>query len=70
VGEPVGSYEYRKWGTTLDVTVYLMEVQAQEDDWDEADVRERQWTSLDDAEEKLKQHPVQPLLDTAKERLS
>jgi 8-oxo-dGTP pyrophosphatase MutT (NUDIX family) len=70
VGEAVGSYEYRKWGTSLDVTVYLMEVQEQEDDWDEADIREREWTSLEDAEEKLKQHPIQALMETAKERLS
>jgi 8-oxo-dGTP pyrophosphatase MutT (NUDIX family) len=69
VGDPVGRYEYRKWGTLLDVTVYLMEVKEEDDDWNEADVRERAWTSLKDAAEKLEQHPVQPLIDHARERL-
>jgi 8-oxo-dGTP pyrophosphatase MutT (NUDIX family) len=70
IGEAVGSYEYRKWRTTLDVTVYLMEVQDQEDDWDEADIRDRQWTSFEDAEGKLEQHPVRALMEAARERLS
>jgi 8-oxo-dGTP pyrophosphatase MutT (NUDIX family) len=70
VGDAVGTYEYRKWGTKLDVTVYLMEVQEEEDEWDEADIRDRQWASFEDAAEKLEQHPVQPLIDGAKDRLS
>jgi 8-oxo-dGTP pyrophosphatase MutT (NUDIX family) len=70
VGDPVGNYEYRKWGTKLDVTVYLMEVKEEEDDWDEADIRERRWTSLKDATVLLEEHPVQPLIGGAKERLS
>jgi 8-oxo-dGTP pyrophosphatase MutT (NUDIX family) len=70
VGDAVGTYEYRKWGTKLDVTVYLMEVQEEEDEWDEADIRDRQWASFEDAAEKLEQHPVQPLIDSAKDRLS
>jgi 8-oxo-dGTP pyrophosphatase MutT (NUDIX family) len=69
VGDAVGNYEYRKWGTKLDVTVYLMEVQGEEDDWDEADIRDRQWASFADAAEKLERHPVQPLIDNARERL-
>jgi 8-oxo-dGTP pyrophosphatase MutT (NUDIX family) len=70
VGDAVGTYEYRKWGTKLDVTVYLMEVQEEEDEWDEADFRDRQWMSFEDAAEKLEEHPVQPLIDGAKGRLS
>jgi 8-oxo-dGTP pyrophosphatase MutT (NUDIX family) len=70
VGDAVGSYEYRKWGTKLDVTVYLMEVQEEEDEWDEEDIRDRQWASFDDAAAKLEQHPVEPLIDSARKRLS
>ena len=70
IGDPVGSYEYRKWGTSLEVTVYLMEVKDEEEDWDEADFRERHWTSLQEAAELLERHPVHPLLKSAKERLS
>ena len=54
----------------LDVTVYLMEVREEEDDWDEVDVRDRRWTSLEDAADLLERHPVQSLIDDAKERLS
>ena len=70
VGDPVGSYEYQKWGTTLAVTVYLMEVKDEEDDWDEEDFRERHWTSLPQAMELLERHPVHQLMGTAKSRLS
>ncbi len=70
IGEPIGSYEYQKWGTSLEVTVYLMEVKEEEDDWDEADFRERHWTSLHDAAELLERHPVHALLKGAKDRLS
>jgi len=69
IGDPVGSYEYEKWGTGLEVTVYLMEVKDEDDDWDEADFRERRWTSFDEAAELLDRHPVQPLLGRAKGRL-
>ena len=65
VGDPVGSYEYQKWGVKLDVTVYLMEVKDEDDDWDEADFRERHWTSLQEAAELLERHPVRPLLKNA-----
>ena len=69
VGDPVGSYEYQKWGIVLAVTVYLMEVKDEDDDWDEAEFRERYWTSLEDAEELLARHPVQSLIDLARGRL-
>ena len=45
--------------------VYLMEVLEQHDDWEEADVRQRKWTSVDDAASLLVNHPVRPLLDRA-----
>lgn len=70
VGGPVGSYEYEKWGATLTVTVYLMEVKDEEDDWAEVDLRERLWTSLEEAAELLARHPVQSLIDHARGRLS
>ena len=70
VGDPVGSYEYKKWGTTLAVTVYLMEVKNEDDEWAESDFRERHWTSLRQAMQLLAHHPVHSLMDTAKARLS
>lgn len=68
-GDTLGSYKYTKWGLTLTVAVYLMEVTAQEEDWEEARFRERSWNSLSDAMALLKKHPVHKLLDGATSRL-
>jgi phosphohistidine phosphatase len=70
VGNSVGSYEYEKWGTTLSVALYLMDVTAQERTWDEADFRERRWVPIDAAVKRLKRHPVHPLLDRALRRIA
>jgi 8-oxo-dGTP pyrophosphatase MutT (NUDIX family) len=65
IGDTIGAYKYDKWGRTLTVAVFLLEVLDEEDTWDEADVRERRWTSIDAALDLLSQHPVRPLLDRA-----
>jgi 8-oxo-dGTP pyrophosphatase MutT (NUDIX family) len=64
-GEPIGTYRYEKAGSVLSVVVYLMEVIAHEDDWDEAEIRERKWFTLHEATDLLAQHPVQKLLPRA-----
>ena len=64
-GEPIGTYRYEKYGSTLRVAVYLMEVIAHEDDWDEAEIRERKWFTLHEATTLLSEHPVQKLLPRA-----
>ena len=61
----VGIYEYEKWNTTFAVAVYLMEVLEQHDEWQEAGLRERRWTSFSEATSLLRSHPVRPLLDRA-----
>ncbi len=69
VGGAIGSYGYDKWELKLTVAVYLMEVDDQEDKWDESRFRERAWSAVDSAFALLKRHPVQPLLDVAAKRL-
>jgi 8-oxo-dGTP pyrophosphatase MutT (NUDIX family) len=69
-GDPVGTYRYEKRGATLQVSVYLMEVIAHEDEWDEAEFRERRWFTLHEATELLATHPVQQLLYRAGSLLS
>ncbi len=64
-GNSIGTYRYQKYGNTLTVAVYLMEVHAHEDAWDEAHLRERQWFSLREATEMLAGHPLQPLWERA-----
>jgi 8-oxo-dGTP pyrophosphatase MutT (NUDIX family) len=66
VGRSLGTYDYQKWGATLTVAVYLMEVEAQEKVWEEAWFRERRWMSFDDALALLKEHPAGALLDRAR----
>jgi phosphohistidine phosphatase len=70
LGEPVGSYTYRKWGSKLTVAVYLMDVLEEYDEWDEAHVRVRQWTSFRDAVALLDGHPARSLLVRAFRRLA
>jgi 8-oxo-dGTP pyrophosphatase MutT (NUDIX family) len=65
IGDAVGIYEYEKWNTTFAVAVYLMEVLEQHDEWQEAGLRERRWTSFSEATSLLRSHPVRLLLDRA-----
>ena len=69
VGGTIGSYEYKKWGFELTVSVYLMEVTDQEDEWEESRLRVREWSSVETAFGMLKKHPVRPLLDAAATKL-
>jgi phosphohistidine phosphatase len=70
VGPRIGSYVYRKWGTALEVTVYLMQVKAESRRWDEEDFRERRWAALPEARKLLARHPVRPLMASVEGRLS
>lgn len=69
IGDPIGTYEYEKWDRTLTVAVYVMEVLDQADTWEEAEFRERRWTSFAKAASRLTRHPVRPLLDRARSLL-
>lgn len=69
VGEPIGTYTYFKWGCELTVAVYLMQVTTQDDDWAENGFRERHWLTPAAAQERLREHPVDPLLRHAIELL-
>jgi len=65
VGGAIGSYNYDKWGFDLTVSVYLMEVTDQEDEWEESRFRERSWSPVVEAFEMLRKHPIRPLLNAA-----
>jgi phosphohistidine phosphatase len=69
VGEPLGQYQYYKWNTTLEVTVYLMEVTAADDDWEEADLRSRAWHRADEARAAIHRDELRELLDVALQRI-
>lgn len=69
VGEPIGRYQYSKWSTTLRVTVYLMEVDGVDDDWEEADLRQRVWRGAEAAQAAISRPALRRLLDAALERI-
>jgi len=68
-GEPLGSYTYRKWGSELLVTVFLMRVTRVNDEWLEADLRERCWCRAESARDKMDNQALRELLDAAMARL-
>jgi phosphohistidine phosphatase len=69
VGAPLGTYQYKKWGTTLIVTVYLMRVLQEQEDWQEQTFRERRWVDVSEAAAVLADHPVQAHLARLGDRL-
>jgi len=68
-GEPLGQYEYRKWGTTLQVTVHLMRVVRADSDWHEAKLRDRIWCKAEKARRLIRSEQL-PLLMEAQRRLA
>lgn len=70
VGEPLGEYQYQKWGTTLEVTVFLMEVSRADDEWDECEIRQRDWLPAHAAAERIDRPELSELLQAAVLRLS
>lgn len=69
VGRPLGSYWYEKWDTALHVTVVLMRVTREVDDWPEAGLRRRRWESVEQAAELLRQEELRGMLRRAWRRL-
>jgi 8-oxo-dGTP pyrophosphatase MutT (NUDIX family) len=47
--DPVGEYEYEKWGGTCRVELFLLRVEEELPDWPESDFRERRWVGIDEA---------------------
>ena len=65
VGNALGVYEYEKYGRSLKVTVYVMEVLEHDRHWLEAAIRERKWASREEAGSLLIEHPASAFLDRA-----
>ena len=49
VSDVVGRYEYRKWGSKLVVSVFLMEVSHAAEQWLEDEIRQRCWCTAEEA---------------------
>ena len=59
--EPIGSYQYDKWGGTCDVEVFVLEVDRVHDEWAEAH-RQRLWMSPAAAAERVDEEGLQRLI--------
>jgi 8-oxo-dGTP pyrophosphatase MutT (NUDIX family) len=67
VVEPaIGSYEYRKWRGICRVEVFLMQVETELADWDEAHLRKRQWMSASKAIKRVEAPELKQMLATLK----
>jgi 8-oxo-dGTP pyrophosphatase MutT (NUDIX family) len=67
---PVGTYEYKKWGGTCTVTVYLLEVEKVSDDWPESKMRRRRWMSIGQAAKVIADAEVGEIIREAKARIT
>ena len=62
--EPVGSYLYDKYGGLCHVTVFLMQVTDEADDWPERLTRQRDWIPIDEALERIREPGLREILET------
>lgn len=67
--EPVGRYEYRKWGGTCRVEVYTQEVESMLERWPEQ-FRDRRWMTPEEAAERVREADLQDLLRSVGRRLA
>ncbi len=69
VGDPIGYYEIEKKGRSRTVIALLMEVFQSDAIWDEVDVRQRQWVTLDEAHGLIALPELCELLESAHARV-
>ena len=68
-GDPLGDYQFRKWGRSLNVLMMLMRVSDAADAWDESHLRERRWVDLEAASQLLDRATLRTFVDAAASRL-
>jgi 8-oxo-dGTP pyrophosphatase MutT (NUDIX family) len=61
--QPLGTYQYRKWGGTCTVQVFAMKVEEEVADWPEARTRSRAWLSFDDARRRIDEADLKQIFD-------
>ena len=68
-GPPLGSFQYDKWGGTLNVVVFPMKVTEILPDWQESHFRIREWVRIDEAGKNIGFEDIIPLFDELRKRL-
>jgi 8-oxo-dGTP pyrophosphatase MutT (NUDIX family) len=62
--EPLGSYLYDKYGGLCHVTVYLMQVTEEADDWPERLTRQRVWVPLEEVADRVREPGLRDILES------
>ncbi len=60
--EPVGSYLYDKYGGLCHVTVFLMQVNEEADDWPERISRQRVWIPIEEVADRMREPGLRDIL--------
>lgn len=60
--DPIGQYTYEKAGRSYLVTVFVLEVTQEHEDWPEADERTRDWVTLDEALTRIEEPELRDIL--------
>jgi 8-oxo-dGTP pyrophosphatase MutT (NUDIX family) len=58
----VGTYDYEKWGGTCHVEVFMLDVEEAMEEWDESDVRRREWISPEEAARRVREAELKEML--------
>ncbi|MDM8527198.1 NUDIX hydrolase [Anaerolineales bacterium HSG24] len=57
----IGRYSYKKWGGVCKVQVFLLRVEKILDEWEE-DYREREWVSVKEATQRVREEKLKSLI--------
>lgn len=69
VSGPVGSFRYEKWEMELTVDVLMMQVAHAEQEWPEAQLRQRVWLRGRETSERLDRRELREIFQQVRERL-
>ncbi len=58
----LGQYQYKKWGGTCTVKVYLLEVEEILEDWPESFFRDRQWVTIKEAQKRIEEEDLRKII--------
>jgi len=59
---PIGKYQYNKWGGTCTVEVFLLEVENVLQEWPESQFRQRTWLSVEEATRRIDEKALRKII--------
>lgn len=58
----LGQYQYKKWGGTCTVKVFLLEVTEVMEEWPESFFRDRQWVNISEAQKRIDEKDLRQMI--------